>query len=64
MITELDQPLINDLVQFRVRFCCEDCVHYEPIMAECSLGYGTAPHRLRPLVSGRTIVFCKTFELG
>jgi len=64
MITELNRPLIEALDQYRVRFCCEDCVHFEFDTSGCSLGYVTQPHRLRPLAPGQTIVFCKTFELG
>ena len=64
MITELDQPLIDELALYRVRFCCDDCIHYEPDSAECSLGYPTLAHRAHLLTPGRTIIFCKTFELG
>lgn len=64
MITALDQPLIDALGKYRVRFCCEDCVHFESDTLECSLGYLSEPHRLVDLKPGRTITFCKTFELG
>lgn len=64
MITELDQPLIDALGKYRVRFCCEDCAHFENDLLECSLGYFSEPHRSRELKPGRRIIFCKTFELG
>ena len=64
MITALDQPLIDALRQYRVRYCCEDCAHFETASLDCSLGYLTEVHRYRDLEPGRTITFCKTFELG
>ena len=64
MITELDQPLIDAFGKYRVRFCCEDCAHFEFESLECSLGYFTEPHRLSDLKPGHIVIFCKTFELG
>lgn len=63
MITPVDLQLCRDLGRFDFKFCCEECIHYEPTNLECSLGYCSAPHRARPLELGGTVVFCKTFEL-
>jgi hypothetical protein len=63
MITEVDSRFCSDVVRYDFKYCCEDCVHYEPIGFECSLGFSSDPHRARPLHVGDTVVFCKAFEL-
>ena len=64
MITEVDARLRSELLEFRVRYCCEDCAHFEVEVGGCSLGYRTLDHRARPIAPGDMIVFCKTFELA
>ncbi len=63
MITTVDLRFCDDVVQYNFKFCCDDCIHYEPNGFECSLGFGTAPHRARRLRVDDTVVFCKAFEL-
>ncbi len=64
MITDVDARLSRDLVEFRLRYSCEDCAHFELEGGGCSLGYRTVAHRARSVAPGDTIVFCKTFELA
>ncbi len=63
MITRVDPQLRADIESFELRYACEDCTHFEPQGAGCSLGYLTTPHRARAITPGDSIVFCKTFEL-
>ena len=51
---------LQEIDRFRLRFACEDCVHFAPTREACAHGYPTEPHRLR----SDTIVFCKEFELA
>ena len=64
MITEVDARLRSELAEFRVKYCCEDCTHFEAEGGECSLGYRALDHRARSIAPGDVIVFCKTFELA
>ena len=64
MITRVNLRLRNELSEYNVRFCCEDCAHFEGQSSECSLGYSCEPHRKRQVEPGDAIVFCKTFELA
>jgi hypothetical protein len=64
MITKVDSCLCNDLAAFNLRYCCEDCAHFEAEKHECSLGFGSAQHRARAVKPGDSLVFCKTFELA
>jgi hypothetical protein len=64
MNTRVDLQLRSDVAEYNLKFCCEDCVHYDPNVPDCSLGFRSAQHRGRALELGSFIVFCKAFELS
>lgn len=64
MKTLVDGRLVEEAQRARLRFRCDDCAHFDVQGARCAHGYPVAPHRPGPLTVGRTIVFCKEFELG
>ena len=50
--------------RFSLRFCCEDCGHFDAARARCRHDWPTELHRReRYLKDAREIVFCKEFEL-
>lgn len=63
MRTHIDPRLIEEAAEFRLRYTCEDCGHFESAVERCSLGYPERPHRLVPLQVDQTLVFCKEFDL-
>jgi hypothetical protein len=63
MITAVDFDFCQQVKRFTLRFCCDDCIHYNPAGGECSLGYCAAPHVSPSVTPGGNVVFCKTFEL-
>lgn len=60
----VDERLQNEAREYRLRFNCEDCVHFDAAEARCSEGFPCEPHRRRELVLGEALLFCKHFELG
>jgi hypothetical protein len=63
MRTRIDEQLVAQLDTYQLRFTCEFCSHFDDQQARCSLGYPSAPHRLRPLSIDQHLVFCKEFDL-
>ena len=63
----VDETYLREREAFRLVATCEECVHYAPRAAECSLTYPTAPHAKAThdaLRDGDVLLFCKTFEAG
>jgi hypothetical protein len=46
---------------FSLRFCCEDCAHFDPASDGCRHEWPNAEHRREH--NGDAIDFCKEFEL-
>jgi hypothetical protein len=64
MKTVVDPLLVAEAREASLRFECDDCAHFDARRARCAHGYPIAAHRPGPLVVGKTLVFCKEFELG
>jgi hypothetical protein len=64
MKTVVDPCLIEEARRARLRFRCDDCIHFDDGAERCVHGYPVTPHRPGPLTTGAVIVFCKEFELG
>jgi hypothetical protein len=62
MRTRVDDRLRAEAERFAFRFACDDCAHFDPAEARCSLDYPAAPRR--DALEGRHLELCKTFELG
>jgi hypothetical protein len=60
--TLVDERLRRQALRFDFRFACEDCGHFDDVLACCSLGYVAAPRR--DALEGVAIELCKTFEIG
>jgi hypothetical protein len=64
MKTPVDPRLRDEAQRFAFRFACDDCAHFDPDSARCSLQY-PATLRHGALTSGApAIELCKTFELA
>lgn len=64
MKTTVDERLTREASAFRLRFCCEDCGHFEVEEQRCGNGYPVEPHRAQPLEGVAALEFCKEFELA
>ncbi len=64
MKTPVDARLVLEAHAGALRFECDDCAHFDDVAERCAHGYPVAPHRPGPLIAGKTVVFCKEFELG
>lgn len=64
MRTPVDATLRREASEFRLRFTCEHCAHFEATREVCAEGYPNEPHRAVPLPEVPSLVFCKSFELG
>ncbi len=64
MITRVDERLRRETKEFRLRFRCEDCVHFDPPGRACGNGYPTEPHRDVHVEQVEELCFCKDFELA
>ncbi|MGD0675264.1 MAG: hypothetical protein ABSC94_07580 [Polyangiaceae bacterium] len=62
MRTAVDERWRSEINRFDLRYCCEDCSHFDGERQRCSLGYPPSPRRER--TDGDGFDFCKTFELG
>jgi hypothetical protein len=47
--------------KFSLRFCCEDCGHFDRAADRCSHEWPNDKHRADQV--GELLVFCKEFEL-
>lgn len=63
MRTRIDGQLVEQVGAYHLRYCCEDCCHFDDHAAACSLGYPDEPHRLRVLLPEQELLFCKEFDL-
>ena len=61
MRTKVDDVLRAEIARYRLRFACDDCVHFDRDRERCEHGYAAAP-RASDLGS-RELSFCKEFEL-
>jgi hypothetical protein len=61
--TPVDERLILEARAFELRFCCEDCAHFESDRGRCGNGYPVEAHRARPLEGLSSLEFCNQFEL-
>jgi hypothetical protein len=64
MRTLVDDKLRAEVAEFRLRFTCEDCAHFDPERGACAHGYPSAAHRALDLAEQKTLEFCKEFELA
>jgi hypothetical protein len=52
--------------RYSLRFCCEDCGHFDPVREVCRHEWPVAPHRRARYQAraapGDEVVFCKEFE--
>lgn len=62
MRIDVDERLLREVEECRLRYTCEHCVHFDELGGDCSQGYPSAEHRQRALEVGRVLVFCKLFE--
>jgi hypothetical protein len=62
--TLVDARFLEEAAASGLRFCCDDCVHFDTRAFACSLGYPVDAHRPGVLVPGSVVVFCKEFDLG
>jgi hypothetical protein len=60
--TTVDARLRREAERFHLRFACDDCAHFEPGGARCSLEYPAAPRR--DALDGPDLELCKSFELA
>jgi len=58
--TPVDERLRQEAERFRLRFRCDDCVHFDG--RSCTHGYPTDDHRRT--LDDPFIVFCKELEIG
>jgi len=49
--------------RFQLRFCCEDCGHFDPQSEHCAHEWPSDSHRRRTAQEERQLDFCKEFEL-
>jgi len=60
--TAVDARLRDEAARFSFRFACDECAHFDPEAARCSLGYPAAPRRAE--LQAPHLELCKAFELG
>jgi hypothetical protein len=60
--TVVDLRLREEAARFAFRFACDDCVHFDPAGARCSLAYPAAPRG--DALDGPSLELCKEFELA
>jgi hypothetical protein len=57
----------EERARFELRFCCEDCAHFDGAEGTCRHDWPTELHRRARYLSDprevRDVVFCKEFEL-
>ena len=61
MRTRVTLQIVREIEAFRLRYACDDCVHFDADGVRCSHGYPLG-ERKRVLCEGDEIVFCKEFE--
>jgi hypothetical protein len=63
LLTLVDHLLRREAAQFDLRFTCERCAHFEEENRSCAEGYPNGPHLEDRIVPGKSLLFCKSFEL-
>ncbi|HMR06546.1 MAG TPA: hypothetical protein PKA88_12235 [Polyangiaceae bacterium] len=64
MQSKVDATFRAQAKRYALRFCCEDCAHFELERERCAHEYPTEDHRRRDLEKSEVVVFCKEFELA
>jgi hypothetical protein len=66
LIFRLDAALREECERFAFRFCCDDCVHFDPKgEGRCAHGFPIGRHRAQlQQEDGAEVHFCKEFSLG
>lgn len=64
MKTPVSERLFSQIEQFRLRYTCESCEHFDAELAACVHGYPADAHRLAPSKERAEIIFCKEFTLA
>lgn len=64
MQTLIDEKLVCEIETYRLRYTCDNCVHFAPDAGGCSLLYPNDAHRDRVLRLGEHLTFCKEFDLA
>jgi hypothetical protein len=57
----------SDYLRYEGRFSCDECTHFNPVEANCTIGYNSEHHRLEEQkhqysLSGK-IAFCRFHEI-
>ena len=63
MRTPVDPQLREEAERFKLRFTCEECVHFAAERRACANGYPTHAHLDIDLERAQSLEFCKEFEL-
>ncbi len=65
MIFRLDAAFRAECERYALRFCCEDCVYFDPRgEGSCAHGFPTERHRAQlEKEDGAELHFCKEFGL-
>ncbi|HEY5956020.1 MAG TPA: hypothetical protein VIV60_05680 [Polyangiaceae bacterium] len=64
MRTPVDEPLLEQIQRFSLKYTCDCCGHFDDAEGRCSLGYPDAPHRLHRLAVEQHLLFCKEFDFA
>ena len=62
MKLRIDARLREEAARYRLRFACDDCVHFDERGQRCSLRYPASPRR--DALDGETLETCKEYELA
>ena len=64
MKTVVDETLRLEASQYRLRYTCGHCVHFDEATRACAEGYPNEPHLDDRTHSRKSLEFCKSFELA
>lgn len=64
MKTVVDERLKRQVRVFRLKFTCDDCVHFDERSRTCAEGYPNEEHESSNLDERTEVLFCKLFEGG
>jgi hypothetical protein len=63
MLSIVDAAFRKEASEYRFRFGCEACAHFDPEARRCGNGYPIEPHLETDLERVKEVLFCKEFEL-
>lgn len=63
MKSVIDDRLRQEQREYRLRFACADCAHFDPDQRRCSNGFPSEAHQPSELGDRAVLTFCKAFEL-